>query len=269
MLTKLNLHSRVTRRVLIGTGLTAAAAATAFGLRALFETTGYEVIDRTQQTLAAGSTITEEQAGPIVDLGIPKDLLPAGSWQYGYGFYPDYIVPNMLVMHITGVNWTRAQQVADYFRSEPLPGGDKRHAGAQFAIGVEGDTLQMAETRQNGIIQAWAVKGYFYTASIELTSEYSYHSRDDVPVGQWNAAIELALKIMQQYHIPLGPLSSTWSAPNDARIDVPVGVYGHDQLNPINRNYGDKMNDDPGVGFLRDFRIELARRLGVVSHEWS
>jgi len=257
---ELNLHSRVTRRVLIGTGLTVVAAA--LGLRRLSEAT-----ERTQLTLAAGTTITAQQAGPIVDLGIPKELVPTGAWQYGYGFYPDFIVPNMLVMHITGTDWIRAQQVADYFRSEPLPEGDKRHAGAQFAIGKEGDALQMAETREHGIIQAWAVKGYFYTVSIELTSENSYHSREDVPVGQWNAAIELALTIMKQYHIPLGPLSSSWSAPNDARMEVPVGVYGHDQLNPLSRNYGDKTKDDPGVGFLRDFRRALARRLGVVSNE--
>lgn len=257
MLPELNLHSRVTRRVLIGTGLTAVAAA--IGLRALSEAT--------QLHLAAGTTITQEQAGPIVNLGTPKELLPTGAWQYGYGFYPDFIVPNMLVLHITQTTWTRAEQVATYFRSEPLPGGDKRHAGTQFAIGKEGDALQLAETRENALIQAWAVRGYYYTASIELTSQDSYHSRDDAPVDQWNAAIELALKLMKQYHIPLGPLSSSWRAPNDARMDVPVGVYGHDQLNPLSRNYGDKKKDDPGVGFLRDFRRELARRLGVVSNE--
>jgi len=257
---ELNLHSRMTRRVLIGTGLTAVAAA--LGLRTLSEVT-----DGTRFKLAAGTTITQEQAGPIVNLGILKELVPPGAWQYGYGFYPDYIVPNMLVLHITGVNWTRAEQVAAYFRSEPLPGGDKRHAGAQFAIGKAGDTLQLAQSRENGLIQAWAVRGYFYTASIELTSENSYHSREDVPVDQWNAAIELALTIMRQYHIPLGPLSSSWSAPNDARMEVPVGVYGHDQLNPLSRHYGDKTKDDPGVGFLRDFRRELARRLGVISNE--
>jgi hypothetical protein len=269
MLHEINLHSRVTRRVLIGTGLTVAAAA--LGLGALSRVTHVtEVIEGPQIPLVAGTTITEEQAGSIVDLGIPKDLLPTGAWQYGYGFYPDFIVPNMLVMHITGVDWTRAQQVADYFRSEPLPGGDKRHAGAQFAIGVAGDALQMAESRDHGIIQAWAVKGYFYTASIELTSEYSYHSQEDVPPGQWNTAIELALSIMKQYNIPLGPLPSSWRAPDNRVIEnLPVGVYGHDQLNPQTRYDPNQVHDDPGTGFLRDFRRELARRLGVISNEWE
>jgi N-acetylmuramoyl-L-alanine amidase len=266
---ELNLHSRVTRRALIGTGLGAVAAA--LGLGAFYEVTKRtEGIESIQLQLAAGTTITEEQAGSIVDLGIPKDLLPTGAWQYGYGFYPDFIVPNMLVMHITGVNWTRAQQVADYFRSEPLPGGDKRHAGAQFAIGVAGDALQMAESREHGIIQAWAVKNYYYTASIEMTSEYSYHSREDVPPGQWNAAIELALSIMRQYNIPLGSLPSSWRAPDNRVIEnLPVGVYGHDQLNPQTRYDPKQVHDDPGTGFLRDFRRELARRLGVISNEWE
>jgi len=183
-------------------------------------------------------------SGTIVSFGIQKKLLNFGDGRPGTCFKPKWIV-----MHITAGSETTALQLFNYFNS----GSDGRGVGTQFAIGKQGDDLQMTQSFTNKFETAYGVANYNNGAiSIELTQLTIFSSKSQVPPKQYAEAIRLVKALMKQYNIPVGPYGYTWKAPSNSNVNPPSGVYGHYQLNPDDRT-------DPGEGFMRDFRIDIAK----------
>ncbi|HWY79240.1 MAG TPA: peptidoglycan recognition family protein [Candidatus Sulfotelmatobacter sp.] len=180
--------------------------------------------------------------GTIVSFGAPKKLL-----LFGYGRPGTCFKPKWIVMHITAGNETTALQVFNYFNS----GAGGRHVGTQFAIGKQGDVIQMTQSFTDKFEKAYGVLNFNEgSISIELTQLSVYNSKASVPPKQYAAAVTLVKALMKQYNIPVGPYGYTWKASSDTFSNYPSGVYGHYQFNPLTRT-------DPGAGFMRDFRKDI------------
>lgn len=181
--------------------------------------------------------------GTPVAFGVPKKLINIGGARKGTCFKPKWIV-----MHITASTETSAEQLFKYFNS----GASGRAVGAHFAIGIEGDNLQMFESFADKFETGAAVSNYNSGAiSIEITRKTVFNSKGEVPPKQYAEAVRLVKALMKQYNIPVGQHDANWQSPNNNFVDYPPGVYGHYQLNPATRT-------DPGKGFLRDFKVDIA-----------
>lgn len=185
-------------------------------------------------------------SGKVVSFGVQKKLIPILPWP-GSGRPGTCVAPAYIVMHTTDTNETRAEQVYQYFNT----GAGGRGSATQFAIGKQGDVIQMTETLDTQVETAYGVGNYSNTISIELTQSGIYTGKSQATTTQYNAALCLVKALMKQYNIPLGQYDYTWSSPDMTHYNYPSGIYGHYQLNP-------GVRIDPGSGFLRDFRIDLA-----------
>lgn len=183
-------------------------------------------------------------SGTIVSFGVQKKLLNFGDGRPGTCFKPKWIV-----MHITAGSENTALQVFGYFNS----GAGGRGVGTQFAIGKQGDDIQMTQSFTNKFETAYGVANYNNgSISIELTRLTIFSGKSQVPPKQYAEAVRLVKALMKQYNIPVGPNGYTWKGPNDSNVNPPSGVYGHYQFNPDTRT-------DPGAGFMRDFRKDIAK----------
>lgn len=181
--------------------------------------------------------------GVVASFGVEKKLLPIGK-----GRKDSCFVPSKIVMHTTwGI--TSAEGIYEYFAS----GSSGRNVGTQFVVGRDGKVLQMAETLQDKVEITSGIANYNNQAiSIELGHTGDYSSKSQVPKAQYDATLNLVRALMRQYKIPLGDLGYTWvSSSNSRNSNAEAGIYGHYQLNPETKT-------DPGKGFMRDFRRDLA-----------
>lgn len=188
--------------------------------------------------------------GTVVSFGVLKQLLPIKPSPQS-GRDGSCITPHTIVMHITQTGYTTAQQTYNDFYNNY----DGRGAASHFVIGKTGDTIQMVESLDKTFEYAAAVGGYGDDISIELTSLNILNGKNDIPQAEYNAALTLVQALMKQYNIPLGPHDYTWldtQFPDGGDPNLAPGIYGHYQLNlPPRRT-------DPGEGFMRDFRQDLA-----------
>lgn len=193
-------------------------------------------------------------SGDVVSLGYNKQLLPlpgdssncSGSLTGACGRPGTCVVPQKIVLHVTASDLS-ANDVYKYFAG----GSAGRGVGAHFIIDKDGTVIQVAETLENRVEVAYAVANYSDHISIEMVSSNLYGSKSEAPTAQYQAALTLVKKLMNQYGIPVGNLSYDWRAPSDLFTSLALpGVYGHYQLNPLTRT-------DPGIGILRDMRQDL------------
>lgn len=186
-------------------------------------------------------------AGKIVSFGIRKQLIPIKPYP-GSGRPGRCIVPNFIVIHTTAGPWTTAEQVYQYFNG----GAGGRGVASQFVIDKQGDAIQMGETLDTQIDVLYGTGNYPDAINIELNDPNVYSSKASATPAQYTKLLTLVKALMKQYNIPLGPHEYTWASPDIMYHAYPRGVYGHYQLNPIVRT-------DPGAGFLRDVRQDLAK----------
>lgn len=182
--------------------------------------------------------------GTIVSFGIQKTLIPIRPWHGRPGWC---MTPKSIVLHITATGGTPAQ-IRDYFAS----GSNGRGSSAQFIIGQDGSALQILETLNTTAEVGFGVGGYLNDISIEMISPAVYRNKAAQPAAQYNRTITLVRNLMAQYHIPLGNLQWNWQDFSHPLGDpnLPMGVYGHYQLNPFART-------DPGSGWFCDLRNDL------------
>jgi hypothetical protein len=220
-----------------------------------------------------GKEITLHEAGKEIELA-PKRLIPVGK---DHGIPPNdkhpeigqIYVPNCIVIHTTDAPWTTATEIYDFFAhyQKGQPAKDDQGnpitvgVAAHFGIGKKGDTLQMTRLYEEGVYRAYAVHDYPANLSMELNykGKYGYKDRSAAPEAQFERAVDLTMKLMEQYDIPLGEREYDWQARKNGKlyddaVPIPPGVYGHYQLNPLSRH-------DPGIGLLRDVRSEIKHRL--------
>jgi N-acetyl-anhydromuramyl-L-alanine amidase AmpD len=149
-------------------------------------------------------------------------------------------------MHTT-ISDKDAAGIQNYFAT----GAQGRGVGTQFVIGNDGKVIQMVEMFEDKIEESLGTANHNAGAiNIEMTHTGVYGSKNDAPAAQYQAALSLVKKLMQQYRIPKGNIEYDWKAGSDSEKVSQPGVFGHYQLNPSNR-------EDPGIGFMKDFREDL------------
>jgi len=186
--------------------------------------------------------------GTIVSFGVPKKLIPIAPWPLS-GRPGLCMKPNYIVLHTTGFGGNDSAEVQYQFFAR---GADGRGAAAAYAIGKQGDTIQMVESLQDQFEVAYAVGNYADQVSIEICNPGPFKNKFEATPAQYAVVLRLVRALMKQYNIPLGNLGYTWRAPDNQHVaGLQRGVYGHYQLNPLTKV-------DPGDGFLRDVRQDLA-----------
>jgi len=187
-------------------------------------------------------------SGQVVSFCAQKTLIPIRDW---HGRPGTCVKPKTIVLHITA-GFNTPEEVRDYFAA----GAGNRGASTQFVIGKDGKTLQLTETLSDKVEVAYGVGGYTDDISIEMIQLTPYPSKDAAPQAQYVKALTLVKQLMKQYGIPLGDIQYDWWEKTNVSGDpnLPMGVYGHYQLNPLRKT-------DPGAGWLCDFRNDLAGKI--------
>ncbi len=199
--------------------------------------------------------------GTQINLGYEKKLLPLPNEKMlggsdlcsatatgSCGRPGKCIEPRMIVIHTT----TESDDYdSNYWYEYFASGAKNRGVGTQFVIDQNGKVLQMMELLEDRVEAGRHVKNYNDEAiGIELVDEDVFSAKSEVPTAQYEAALKLVRELMSQYNIPLGDVEADWQAASNSYVNSSPGVYGHYQLNPVDRA-------DPGENFFAQFREDL------------
>lgn len=211
---------------------------------------------------AVGVQATACSGAPITIAG-EKRLLPlpnqktadgkitcSGTLTEACGRPGECVTPRKIVLHTTA-GIVNMNELYNFFANGSPSSGGYNGVGSHFAVGKDGQVLQMVEMYPDKTEKTYAVKNFGDHISIEINHTGVYNDKNAAPGEQYQAVLNLVKKLMSQYNIPLGNLEYTWKALTD-RPDpsADFGIFGHYQLNPSNRT-------DPGIGFFRDLRNDL------------
>lgn len=220
-----------------------------------FTTVGdYKESTGVQTTVCSGTPITI--AGEKRLLPLPSQKTADGkitcsdTLTEACGRPGECVVPRKIVLHTTA-GFVNMNELYNFFANGSPSSGGYNGVGSHFAVGKDGQVLQMVEMYPDKTEKAYAVANYGDHISVEINHSGVYSDKNAAPGEQYRAVLGLVKKLMSQYSIPLGNLEYTWKAmSNQPDPTAGSGVFGHYQLNPSNRT-------DPGIGFFRDLRNDL------------